>query len=58
LLHLHRDAQDWPALKQKIEDWLAKFEQASAELLRYVGLKERSQLYGALFRASTTASGS
>lgn len=57
LLHLHRDAQDWPALKEKIKAWLAKFAQASAELLRYVGLTERSKLYGALFRTSTTASG-
>jgi hypothetical protein len=57
LLHLHRNAQDWPTLKQQIEDWLAKYEQASTELLRYVGLTERSKLYGALFRTSTTASG-
>jgi DDE superfamily endonuclease len=57
LLHLHRDAQDWPTLKEKIKDWLAKFEPASAELLRYVGLTERSKLYGALFRTSPTASG-
>lgn len=57
LLHLHRDAQDWSVLKEKIKAWLAKFEQDSAELLRYVGLTEHAKLYGALFRTSPTASG-
>jgi transposase len=57
LLHLHRDAEDWPTLKEKIKEWLARFREGSKDLLRYVGLTENSKLYGALFRAPQTNSG-
>lgn len=37
-LHLHRHAQDWPTLKQQVDDFLCLFCDGSDELLRYVGL--------------------
>jgi len=56
LLHLHRYADDWPTLKEKILAFLARFGEGSAELLRYVGLTPNSKLFGALFapKASPT----
>lgn len=38
VLHLHDFADQWEALKQVVSQWLAQFEQGSAELLHYVGL--------------------
>lgn len=57
LLHLHRDAQDWPALKAKVKAWLERFVEGSKDLLRYVGLTEQSKLYGALFVGSQPQTG-
>jgi len=56
LLHLHRYADDWPTLKQKVKEFLDRFRNGSEELLRYVGLTPNSKLFGALFdqRASPT----
>jgi hypothetical protein len=49
VLHLHRYANDdGKLLKQKTKEFLEQFEQASADLLRYVGLTESSKLYGAV----------
>ena len=52
LVHLHRYADDWPKLKQKLSEFLARFRQGSAELLRYVGLTENSKLFGAVLAAA------
>jgi len=49
LLHLHRAADDWPQLKAQIQEFLERFREGSAELLRYVGLTPKSKLFGALF---------
>jgi hypothetical protein len=38
VLHLHRSANDWPALKARIADFLDQFDDASPALLRYTGL--------------------
>lgn len=38
VLHLHRLANDWPQLKQQVNDFLDRFAHGSPELLRYVGL--------------------
>lgn len=38
VLHLHRLSDDWPALKQRVLDFMAQFSAGSCELLRYVGL--------------------
>jgi hypothetical protein len=38
VLHLHRLADDLPALRALVLDFLARFEHASPDLLRYVGL--------------------
>jgi transposase len=38
ILHLHRDSDRWPELKQRIRTFLAGFDGPSPELLRYVGL--------------------
>lgn len=53
LVHLHRDADDWTQLRQKARDFLARFAQASPDLLRYVGLTENSKLYGAVLATDT-----
>ena len=37
-LHLHRSSDDWPALKQRVCDFLDDFAGPSPALLRYVGL--------------------
>jgi transposase len=42
LLHLHPLADDLPALRQAIDDFLAAFAHASPDLLRYVGLGDVS----------------
>ena len=38
VLHLHRHADDLPALRNLVLDFLARFDRASPDLLRYVGL--------------------
>lgn len=45
-LHMHREADAWPTLKQKISDHFNEFAHGSEELLRYVGLGSTSSLYG------------
>ena len=46
VLHLHRHADQWQVLWQDVDRFLDRFAQASAELLRYVGLQSRENLYG------------
>jgi hypothetical protein len=38
VLHLHRQADDWPGLRRRVEVCLDSFAQPSPSLLRYVGL--------------------
>lgn len=47
-LHLHRLADEWEVLKQKVNAHLEQFKDGSKELLRYIGLSEKSKLYGAV----------
>ena len=49
VLHLHREADDWQALREKILLFLKQHETASQELLRYVGLTNNAKLFGAVF---------
>lgn len=37
--HLHRHADDLPALRERVDTFLDTFAQGSADLLRYVGLR-------------------
>ncbi len=46
ILHLHRQADNWDLLKEQIKEFLDKFREQSAELLKYIGLTENSKLYG------------
>jgi hypothetical protein len=49
VLHLHRYADDWPGLKQRVCAFLDQFAQGSQALLRYVGLGDPYKLYHSLF---------
>lgn len=51
ILHLHRLANDWPALRQQVAAFLDQFGQGSRELLRYVGLQDPEKLYRSAFAA-------
>jgi hypothetical protein len=51
VLHLHRYADDWPALKQRVWAFLDQFKNGSPDLLRYVGLRDPKLLYKSLFPA-------
>lgn len=51
VLHLHRYADDWPGLKQRVFTFLDEFANGSQELLRYVGLRDPYRLYHVLFSA-------
>lgn len=53
VLHLHRLADDWVGLQQRVDEFLEQFGQGSSELRRYVGLRELSRLYHALFETVT-----
>lgn len=53
-LHLHRLADDWPALKLRVATFLDQFAQGSRELLRYVGLSDLAQLYHSAFHNLST----
>ena len=44
LLKMHRWVEDWPHVKQRVQDFLDQFAQGSAALLRYVGLKGQGKL--------------
>lgn len=46
VLHLHRKADDWKGLKQQVDNFLLALKAGSTDLLRYVGLTEKSKLYG------------
>lgn len=45
VLHLHRLADQWDELQERVDHFLAQFGRGSAALLRYVGLQDRTQLY-------------
>jgi hypothetical protein len=47
-LHLHRFADDWEGLKQRVASFLDQFAQGSRALLRYIGLSEPEKLYQAV----------
>lgn len=49
VLHLHRLADNWVGLKEKVFSFLAEFADGSTQLLRYVGLSDPAKLYRALF---------
>jgi len=49
VLHLHRYADDWPGLKQRVFAFLDGFRTGSTDLLRYVGLQDPLRLYQGLF---------
>lgn len=49
VLHLHRYADAWPALKLRVWDFLDQFQSGSTDLLRYVGLSDLHKLYQSLF---------
>ena len=49
VLHLHRLADDWTALRQRVATFLGQFAQGSRELLQYVGLKDPEKLYHSAF---------
>lgn len=51
ILHLHRLADDWQKLKEKVKEFLDRFREGSKDLLRYVGLTPNSKLYGAVIAA-------
>ena len=38
IIHMHRQSDDWPQLKQRVCNFLDQFDHGSNELLRYVGL--------------------
>jgi DDE superfamily endonuclease len=44
ILKMHRWVEDWPHVKQRVQDFLDQFAQGSAALLRYVGLKGQGKL--------------
>jgi len=44
ILKMHRLANDWPALHQRVTDFLEQFARGSKQLLRYVGLLGNGQL--------------
>ena len=52
-LHLHRSADDWPAVKRGVRAFLDQFDKPSPELLRYLGLTPNSKLYGSAVAPST-----
>ncbi len=48
VLHLHRYADDWPGLKQRVWTFLDQFGDGSQDLLKYVGLQNPKLLYKSL----------
>lgn len=53
VLHLHRYADDWPTLKQRVWTFLDQFQHGSTDLLRYVGLSDPTRLYHSIFPADS-----
>ena len=49
VLHLHRFADDWQGLKQRVHQELDKYTRPSPDLLRFVGLEDPLRLYHAHF---------
>ncbi len=45
-LHLHRLADQWDQLKERVCGHLDQFQEGSQELLKYIGLTKTSKLYG------------
>jgi hypothetical protein len=56
-LHLHRLADQWDQLKQRIRDHLDQFKDGSQELLRYIGLTPNSKLYGSCLFPQSISTG-
>jgi transposase len=52
VLHLHRYADRWHELWEKVSKFLDQFVEGSSELLRYVGLQSRDNLYGPALAAA------
>lgn len=50
VLHLHRFADDWDGLKQRVGRELDQFLCPSVDLLRFVGLQDPLRLYHSLFQ--------
>lgn len=50
VIHLHRYADRWDDLKQRVGEFLDDFRDGSQDLLRYVGLTANSHLYGEFFK--------
>jgi hypothetical protein len=48
-LHLHRLADQWDALQEMVDGFLAHFAEGSRALLRYVGLQDLTKLYQQAF---------
>jgi transposase len=48
VLKMHHLAGDWPALRQRVCDFLAQFVAGSTDLLRYVGLTGKGKLARAI----------
>lgn len=53
-LHLHRYADAWKELKDRVGSFLEQFAQGSAGLLRYVGLTPHSKLFGPILVATSS----
>jgi hypothetical protein len=51
VLKLHRWVGDWPALRQRVRDFLDQFQHGSVELLRYVGLLGHGHLATVIAKA-------
>ena len=41
---MHRWVEDWPQVKQRVQDFLEQFAQGSPDLLCYVGLLGKGKL--------------
>lgn len=55
VIHLHRLADDWPALRQRVATFLDQYAQGSHDLLKYVGLQDPERLYRSALPASQSA---
>ena len=56
-LHLHRLADQWDQLKERVCDHLDQFKDGSQELLTYIGLTNTSKLYGSSLSPQLTDGG-
>ena len=46
VIHVHKDAENWQSLKDKISTFLQQFNELSYDLLNYVGLNNKNTKYG------------